>query len=70
MSGSMNDFVDPESIKNLRLCSGNIIYDNSLELVVLNDIICGFMSDRLIEAVSENFHLLSRLYQHFQIHYS
>lgn len=63
----MNDFVDPESIKNLRLCSGNIMYGNSLVLVVLTDIIWGFKSDRLVEAVFENFRLESRLFLHFQI---
>lgn len=40
-SGSKNDLVDPESINNFKLYSGKIIYGNSLEVVVFNEIISG-----------------------------
>lgn len=64
ISGSMNDLVDPESIRILILYSGKIMYDNSLELVVLKDMVCGIKLVGLFGLCPENFvrylrHLLS-----------
>lgn len=49
--------VGPESMRNSKLHSGNTIYDSSptFFLLLLNEIIEGFMLDRVISRFLENF---------------
>lgn len=50
----MNEREEPESIRNLRLCSGNVMYERTLELR-LKEIISGVRFLRPFEAGLENF---------------
>ena len=59
--GLIKDFVEPESIKNLRLCSGNIMYGSSLELIVFVDITCLVRVGSFLADVSENFGEMTRI---------
>ena len=58
MSRSINDFVEPQSIKNFTLISGKVIKNSSL--VFLTEIISGAMSHAFRKSPCKNLDLVHR----------